>query len=65
MVRTLKNLLQNGESFEPESWYIASGNRGLPSTFDSPYLENNNFETCAPRMFKLHAFGGLPTTKKC
>ena len=33
--------------------------------YNSPYLENYNFETCAPRMFKLHAFGSLPTTKKC
>ena len=34
-------------------------------SLNSPYLKNNNFETCAPRMFKLHVFGSLPTTKKC
>ena len=28
-----KNLLHNQESFEAESWYIASGTLGLPSLF--------------------------------
>ena len=32
MVKTLKNLLlQNQESYEAESWYIASGTQGLPN----------------------------------
>ena len=29
MVKTLKNLLQNQESFKAESWYIALGSYGL------------------------------------
>ena len=34
MVKRLKNLLlQNRESFEAESWYIASGTQGLSSLF--------------------------------
>ena len=33
-IKTLKNLfLQTQESFEAESWYIASGTEGLPSLF--------------------------------
>ena len=30
--KTLQNL-QNQESFEAESWYIASGTQGLPSMY--------------------------------
>ena len=39
MVKTLKNfLLQNQESFEAESWYIASGMQGLPTSDDNPRM---------------------------
>ena len=31
--KTLKNLLQNQESFEAESLYIVLGTQGLPSLF--------------------------------
>ena len=29
--KTLKNLLKNQESFEAESWYVASGTPSLPN----------------------------------
>ena len=33
--KSLKNLNQNEESFEAESWYIALGTQGLPSFFSN------------------------------
>ena len=39
-VKTLKNLLQNRESFEAKSWYIALGTLGLPSLL---YLRHTKY----------------------
>ena len=37
MVKTLKNLHQNQESFEAESWYLASVTEGLLSLFSDDH----------------------------
>ena len=37
MVKTFKNLLQNQESFEAESWYIALGTQALPSLLNNDH----------------------------
>ena len=37
--KTLKNLLWNQESFEAESWYIASGTQGLLSRYNATGMQ--------------------------
>ena len=62
MVKTLKNLLQNQNSFEAESWYIALESQDLPNWF-KPIFTRFHMEPSVEEVLLVCPNGSAPLNK--